>query len=447
MSSPTILLVDDDSGMMDLLSMRLQSAGYRTLCADNGIAALALMEERLPELVMTDLRMEEMDGLALFEDIHRRWPSLPVVVLTAHGSIPEAVKATQKGVYAFLTKPVDKEELLNTIERALKSLPQGGSTEEPVIGPVVTRSAKMFNILEQTRLLAQSDVNVLLTGESGTGKELIARELHHISHRAQRPFVPVNCSAIPADMLESELFGHVKGAFTGAIRDHQGLFAAANGGILFLDEIGDMPLPLQAKLLRVLQDKTIRPVGGTENIAIDVRVVSATHKDLLRAIQQGEFREDLFYRLNVVNITLPSLRQRREDILLLANHFLEKIAGRNQSARKQLSPQAIGQLLEYDWPGNVRQLENVMEQCAALSRSTVISETLVSNAIPGSLNSSMRPLSEAKRDFEREYIATLLKSTDGNMRLAAKLAGRNRSDFYKIVSRHKLDVTAFKRFS
>ncbi|MCW8196561.1 response regulator [Proteobacteria bacterium 005FR1] len=444
MNSPTILLVDDDSGMMDLLSMRLQSAGYRTLCADCGTAALAAMEERLPEMVMTDLRMEEMDGLTLFEEIHRRWPSLPVVVLTAHGSIAEAVKATQQGVYSFLTKPVDKDELLSTIERALQTVPEKQS-DQPEEGPVITRSPKMFNVLEQTRLLAQSEVNVLLTGESGTGKELIARELHRRSHRADKPFVPVNCSAIPADMLESELFGHVKGAFTGAIRDHQGLFAAAHQGFLFLDEIGDMPLPLQAKLLRVLQDKTIRPVGGTENINIDVRVVSATHKDLFNSIQQGDFREDLFYRLNVVNIALPSLRQRREDILLLANYFLNRIADRNRGARKQLSPQAIGRLLEYNWPGNVRQLENVMEQCAALSPSTVISETLVTNAIPGSIGNSMRPLSEAKRDFEREYIATLLKSTDGNMRLAAKLAGRNRSDFYKIVSRHRLDVTAFKR--
>lgn len=446
MSKPTILLVDDDSGMMDLLSMRLQAAGYRVNCADCGAEALALMNSKLPDLVMTDLRMEEMDGLTLFEKIHKRWASLPVVVLTAHGSIPEAVAATQKGVFSFLTKPVDKEELLITIESALKTVPMT-DVDDLSGGRVKTRSAKMFNILEQTRLLAESDVNVLVTGESGTGKELIARELHSLSHRNDLPFITVNCSAIPADMLESELFGHVKGAFTGAIRDHQGLFAAAGGGVLFLDEIGDMPLPLQAKLLRVLQDKTVRPVGGTVETAIDVRVVTATHKDLLASIQEGVFREDLFYRLNVVNIHLPSLRERREDILLLAKHFLQAIADRNQAAAKQLSPQAISRLLEYNWPGNVRQLENVMEQCAALTRATVISETLVGNAIPGSLSGNMRPLSEAKREFEREYIATLLKSTDGNMRLAAQLAGRNRSDFYKIVNRHKLDTTAYKKSS
>ncbi|MEX1033035.1 MAG: sigma 54-interacting transcriptional regulator [Cellvibrionaceae bacterium] len=443
MSKATIMLVDDDPGMMDLLSMRLRAASYYTICADSGAGALASMENELPDLVMTDLRMEEMDGLTLFQKIHKRWPSLPVIVLTAHGSIPEAVAATQKGVYSFLTKPVDKEELLTTIGNALCTLPRT-ETNSPSVGRVKTRSAKMFNILEQSRLLADSDVNVLINGESGTGKELIARELHGLSPRAAQPFITVNCSAIPADMLESELFGHVKGAFTGAIRDHQGLFAAANQGVLFLDEIGDMPLSLQAKLLRVLQDKTIRPVGGTQNRAIDVRVVSATHRHLLAAIQKGEFREDLFYRLNVVNLHLPSLRERREDILLLARHFLHAIAERTGSPAKQLSPQAIARLLEYNWPGNVRQLENVMEQCAALTRASVISDTLVANAIPGSLENGMRPLSEAKRDFEREYIASLLKSTDGNMRLAAKLAGRNRSDFYKIVNRHKLNATTYK---
>lgn len=440
---PTILLVDDDTGMMDLLSMRLQSAQYRTVCAESGARALALMEDKLPDLVMTDLRMEEMDGLALFEKIHQRWPSIPVIMLTAHGSISEAVNATQKGLYSFLTKPVDKDELLTTLGKALQIAP--AANVDDVSTRIKTRSAKMFNVLEQTRLLAESDVNVLVTGESGTGKELIARELHSLSRRTNKPFVSINCSAIPAEILESELFGHVKGAFTGAIRDNPGLFAAAEDGVVFLDEIGDMPMALQAKLLRVLQERVARPVGGTDNVAIKARVVSATHKDLMQAIQNGEFREDLFYRLNVVNIRLPSLRERREDILLLAQHFLQAIADRNHTVAKQLSPEAITRLLEYHWPGNVRQLENVMEQCAALTRANIISETLISNAIPGSLSTGIRPLSEAKREFEREYIIGLLKSTDGNMRLAAKLAGRNRSDFYKIVNRHNLDVQTYKR--
>lgn len=440
---PTILLVDDDTGMMDLLAMRLEAANYATVCAESGARALALMEDKLPDLVMTDLRMEDMDGMALFERIHQRWPSIPVIMLTAHGSIAEAVQATQKGLYSFLTKPVDKDELLTTLGKALQITPT--TVVDGVASRIKTRSARMFNVLEQTRLLAESDVNVLVTGESGTGKELIARELHGLSRRSDQPFVSINCSAIPAEILESELFGHVKGAFTGAIRDHQGLFAAAQNGLVFLDEIGDMPIALQAKLLRVLQERVIRPVGGTDNIAINARVVSATHKDLLQAIQKGEFREDLFYRLNVVNIRLPSLRERREDILLLAQHFLQAIAERNGAATKQLSPEAITRLLEYHWPGNVRQLENVMEQCAALTRANIISETLISNAIPGSLSTSIRPLSEAKREFERDYIIGLLKSTEGNMRLAAQLAGRNRSDFYKIVNRHNLDVQAYKK--
>jgi two-component system response regulator GlrR len=445
MTSPVILLVDDDQGMMELLSMRLQASNYETLCAGSGFEALHLLDQKLPDLVVTDLRMEKMDGITLFEKIHSHWPSLPVIVLTAHGSIPEAVEATQKGVFSFLTKPVDKDELLTIISSALKHHHEYQTVEDSWEHHIKTRSARMYQVLEQAKLLAESDVNVLIGGESGTGKELMATALHKHSKRAKAPFIALNCSAIPSEMLESELFGHVKGAFTGATRDHQGLIAAADGGVLFLDEIGDMPLALQAKLLRVLQEKRVRPVGGTQDVQVDIRVFSATHRDLLKAIANNEFREDLYYRLNVVSINLPSLRERKEDIVFLANHFLKAIAEREGASTKQLAPQAVSRLLSYSWPGNVRQLENVMEQVAALCRGPVISETLIDNALPDQSQKSIPPLSDAKKEFEHDYVTELLRTTQGNMAMAAKLAGRNRSDFYKIVSRHKLDVNVFKQ--
>ena len=445
MSNPVVLLVDDDQGMRELLSMRLQASQYQTLCASNGAEALRVLNEKLPDLVITDLRMEEMDGLTLFEKIHAHWPSLPVIVLTAHGSIPEAVEATQKGVFSFLTKPVDKDELLTIIRSALKHHCERPDASDSWEHHIKTRSARMYHVLEQAKLLAESDVNVLIGGESGTGKELMATALHKHSKRAAAPFIALNCSAIPSEMLESELFGHVKGAFTGATRDHQGLMAAAHGGILFLDEIGDMPLALQAKLLRVLQEKRVRPVGGTHDVPVDIRVFSATHRNLLDAIANNDFREDLYYRLNVVSINLPSLRDRKEDIAFLANHFLHAIAEREGGAVKHLAPQAVARLVGYSWPGNVRQLENVMEQASALCRGPVISDTLIANALPDQSQHHIAPLSDAKKEFEQAYIADLLRSTQGNMAMAAKLAGRNRSDFYKIVSRHNLDVNVFKQ--
>jgi two-component system response regulator GlrR len=444
MSKPVILLVDDDQGMIELLSMRIEALGYEVRSAENGIRALDAMDSQVPDLVVSDLRMEPMNGMVLFENISQRWPTLPVIMLTAHGSIPEAVTATQKGVFSFLTKPVKKDELATVIAKALKHLPTEASKDSNWDDSIYTRSAKMLRVIEQAKLLANSNVNVLITGESGTGKELLARALHTHSNRANQPFVALNCSALPADMLESELFGHVKGAFTGATRDHEGLICTANGGMLLLDEIGDMPLNLQAKLLRVLQEKRVRRVGDTKEFDIDVRIISATHRNLLAAIEANQFREDLFYRLNVVNLHLPSLRERMEDIGFLSTHLLQKIARREGQAEKKLAPQALERLLDYDWPGNVRQLENVLEQAFALSRGSVISDTLVNNALPNSQQRAIAPLSDAKRDFERDYVIELLRSTEGQVTLAAKLAGRNRSDFYKIISRHRIDVDRFK---
>lgn len=444
MSQANVLLVDDDAGMLQLLAMRLSALDYDTQCASNGIEALSCIQQKLPDVVITDLRMEEMNGMALFERIHADWPSLPVIIVTAHGSIKEAVEATQKGVFSFLTKPVDKEELITTLNQAVSRQSDTPRDKQSWAQGFNTCSAKMYQLLEQAHLLASSDVNVLISGESGTGKEVLARSLHSQSRRSPNPFVAINCSAIPSDILESELFGHVKGAFTGASRDHDGLFVSAEGGVVFLDEVGDMPLALQAKLLRVLQEKVVRPVGGTRDRPINVRILSATHRDLAEAIRVNQFREDLYYRLNVVNLSLPSLKERREDIPLLAKHFLSNIAQRTQSPPKSLAPQALTALLSFNWPGNIRQLENVIEQVVALSPGQIVPETLVENALPKSGQSKIRSLTDAKKEFERDYVESLLRSTQGSITEAAKLAGRNRSDFYKIVQRHSVDVERFK---
>ncbi len=444
MKDPLILLVDDDPGMLKLLGMRLKSFGLRTLSAASGSEALTLLETHPVKVLVSDLRMAPMDGLALFHRVHQRWPTLPVILLTAHGTIRDAVDATREGVFAFLTKPVDKDELLSTLNKALSLHSQGSSEPAVADSGLLTRSARMFRLLEQARLYADSDVNILVTGESGTGKELLADTIHNHSSRAGGPFVAINCSAIPSELLESELFGYVKGAFTGANQDREGLFSAADGGTVLLDEIGDMPYPLQAKLLRVLQEGVVRPVGGRADIPIDVRVISATHMDLDAAIAERRFREDLYYRLNVVSLHLPPLRERLEDIPLLVEHFLARISARTGRPAKSLSPDALGLLLGYDWPGNIRQLENVMERLCALGTSAVISATLTAQALPGEAPVGIPSLSEARRDFERDYLVQLLTATGGNMTQAAELAGRNRSDFHKLVKRHDLDPAHFR---
>ncbi len=444
-NKPNILIVDDDPGMLQLLSMRLGASGYQPITATSGSDALNTMKHKNVDAVVTDLRMENMDGLDLFDKLHAEWPTTPVVMLTAHGSIREAVTATQKGLFAFLTKPVDKEELLSTLDKALKiHLPQ--EEHAPQLSTLIlTRSAKMHRLLEQAKLFAESDVNILITGESGTGKELLANNLHQKSPRADQPFIAINCSAIPHDLLESELFGHVKGAFTGAISNRDGLFTVANSGTILLDEIGDMPLSLQVKLLRVLQENKLRPVGGSRDQDINVRVLSATHQNLKEAIEQKTFRDDLYYRLNVVSLELPPLRERLEDIPLLANHFLQKISERTGKPEKTLSPKATSLLLGYHWPGNIRELENVMERVFALAATPVISATQAEHALPGNRGVRIEPLRHAKQQFEYDYLVQLLTATDGNMPLAAEIAGRNRSDFYKLIKRHELDPTKFRQ--
>ncbi|MEB7536786.1 two-component system response regulator GlrR [Pantoea anthophila] len=436
-----LLLVDDDPSLLKLLGMRLSSEGYQVTTAASGPEALRLLQKEKIELVISDLRMDEMDGLALFGEIQKRHTGLPVIILTAHGSIPDAVSATQQGVFSFLTKPVDRDALYKAIDEALAQ--QAPVSDDRWREAIVTRSPLMLRLLEQAHMVAQSDVSVLINGQSGTGKEMLAQAIHTASPRNGKPFVAINCGALPEQLLESELFGHAKGAFTGAVSAREGLFKTAGGGTLFLDEIGDMPQPLQVKLLRVLQERKVRPLGSDHDSEIDVRIISATHRDLPKAMEKKEFREDLFYRLNVVNLKIPALHERTEDIPLLANHLLRQAAERHKPQVRSFSVDAMKRLMAASWPGNVRQLVNVIEQCVALSSSPVISDALVEQALSGE-NSALPTFAEARNQFELNYLRKLLQMTKGNVTNAARLAGRNRTEFYKLLSRHELDASDFK---
>lgn len=437
-----ILLVDDDPGLLRLLSIRLRAEGYEVEAVESAELALAVLHRFHPDLVITDLRMDKMDGIGLLKELQRSSPGLRVLIITAHGTIPDAVVATQSGAFGFLTKPIDKEELMTTVERAMKvsGVPV---VDEDWAEEIITRNQGVKEILAQARMVAGSDARVLITGESGTGKELLARAIHRASPRREKPFVAINCSAMAENLLESELFGHAKGAFTGATRSHKGLFQAAEGGTLLLDEIGDMPMRLQVKLLRVLQEQQVRPVGSTEAIHIDVRVISATHCDLMDMLRQGRFREDLYYRLNVVNIKIPPLNKRREDIPLLVSHFLQEIAKEAGQERKVYAPEAVELLVTAEWPGNIRQLYNVVRQNVALSRSPVISGELVAHSL-GDHAGKLASFSEARDEFTRNYLSQILQITMGNVSQAARLAKRNRTDFYKLLARHDLNPDAFK---
>ncbi|UMV13779.1 two-component system response regulator GlrR [Klebsiella pneumoniae] len=436
-----LLLVDDDPGLLKLLGMRLVSEGYSVVTAESGPEALRVLGREKVDLVISDLRMDEMDGLQLFSEIQKGHPGMPVIILTAHGSIPDAVAATQQGVFSFLTKPVDKDALYKAIDEALEQ--RSPATDEAWRQAIVTRSPLMLRLLEQAGMVAQSDVSVLINGQSGTGKEIVARAIHNASPRHDKPFVAINCGALPEQLLESELFGHARGAFTGAVSNREGLFQAAEGGTLFLDEIGDMPVALQVKLLRVLQERKVRPLGSNRDIEINVRIISATHRDLPKAMARGEFREDLFYRLNVVSLKIPPLSERTEDIPLLANHLLRQSADRHKPFVRAFSSDAMKRLMAAKWPGNVRQLVNVIEQCVALTSSPVIGDALVEQALEGE-NTALPTFVEARNQFELNYLRKLLQITKGNVTHAARMAGRNRTEFYKLLSRHELDANDFK---
>tara|TARA_R110002049_G_scaffold21792_12_gene79120 strand:+ start:4400 stop:5743 length:1344 start_codon:yes stop_codon:yes gene_type:complete len=437
-----ILLVDDDPGLLRLLSIRLRAEGYEVDAVDSAQNALARLPRFAPDLVITDLRMDKMDGIGLLKELQTRSPGLRVVIITAHGTIPDAVTATQSGAFGFLTKPIDKDELMETVEKALRVSGSANIDEDWASG-IITRNQGMKEVLNQAKMVAATDARVLITGESGTGKELLARAIHNASPRKNEAFVAINCSAMAENLLESELFGHEKGAFTGATRSHNGLFQSAEGGTLLLDEIGDMPMRLQVKLLRVLQENQVRPVGSTDAVEVDVRVISATHRDLQDLMKHGGFREDLYYRLNVVNIKLPTLDERREDIPLLVAHFLQVIAREADQERKVYAPEAVEMLVTAEWPGNIRQLSNVVRQNVALSRSPVISAELVQQSL-GEHAGKLLSFTDARDEFTRNYLSQILQITQGNVSQAARLAKRNRTDFYKLLSRHDLNPDQFK---
>lgn len=440
-SNPNLLLVDDDKSLLRLLTIRLEGEGYEVTAVEDGQSALRKLQNDNYDVVLSDLRMPGLDGLSLFEEIMGIRKDIPVILMTAHGTIADAVAATQRGVFGFLPKPVDHDELRTLLQKALSQsqAAQPGDWAKDII----TRSPEMLNVLDQAFRIAQREVSVLISGASGTGKELLANAIHKASNRSDKPFVAINCGALPENLLESELFGHAKGAFTGAVAAHPGLFREADGGTLFLDEIGDMPMTLQVKLLRALQERQIRPVGSSKHVDIDVRIISATHKDLHKEMEEGTFREDLYYRLNVVNLKLPSLKSRSEDIPLLARSLLQQSAQRHGVNVSQFSDDAMQQLVTSSWPGNVRQLVNVVEQCVALTQTPVIPLHLVEQALSAT-KQSWPTLTEARDAFEQQYLHKLLKMTDGNVTRAAELAGRNRTDMHKLMKKHELDAADFR---
>ncbi len=447
--SARILIVDDDVKLLRLLAIRLQRAGWLTETAESGRQALSAVPRFRPHAVITDVRMSGMDGMALFDAIHSQHPTLPVIILTAHGTIPDAVGAAQRGVFAYLTKPFDSEQLTATIQKALRasgSMGAESSDDDAWRAEIITRSPLMESLLGSARKVAQTDSSLLIQGESGTGKELLARAVHRASRRNTQPFVAVNCTAIPEALFESEFFGHRKGAFTGANDSRVGLIQSAHGGTLLLDEIGDMPLAFQAKLLRVLQEREVRPVGATEPVSVDVRVIASSHQNLELAVSERRFREDLYYRVNVVALEIPALAARREDIPLLAVHFLSAVRAKLSDAAVAVtgfSAEAVELLVSAPWPGNIRQLRNVVEQCVVLANTPLLPATLVQAALRSKPREFL-PFAQARDHFEFEYLVNLLQMTQGNVAQAARLAERNRSEFYKLLRKHELNPQAFR---
>ena len=436
-----ILVVDDDPGLLRLLTIRLRAENYEVEAMENGVQALAAASRFRPDLVISDLRMDQLDGIGLLKELQVRWPGLKVILLTAHGTIPDAVHATQMGAFGFLTKPVEKQELLAQVQKALKISGFSDATDD-WRAAFITRSALMEEKLSQAHMVAGTDARVLISGESGTGKELLARAIHIASPRRNKVFATISCSAMAENLLESELFGHAAGAFPGAAKDHIGLFQSAEGGTILLDEIGDLPMALQVKLLRALQENLIRPLGSNNTVASNVRVISATNRDLQALLASSQFREDLYYRLNVVHIELPPLSRRREDIPLLVAHFLATIA-KETGARLIYAPEAVELLATSEWPGNIRQLQNVVRQNCAMAQTPIIPVELVQQSL-GGVQTKLPSFDEARDEFTRSYLSQILQITGGNVSQAARLAKRNRTDFYKLLGRHQLVPDDFK---
>ncbi|MGD8493878.1 MAG: sigma-54 dependent transcriptional regulator [Desulfobacterales bacterium] len=447
-----ILVVDDDPSILKVIRMRLEAQGYRVTTAIEAKKALALAAEHPFDAALLDLKLKGENGIHLMQALHQIHPEMPVIILTAYGTIKSAVAAIKKGAYSYLTKPFDHEELLlqtrNGLERSrltkeVKNLKKIVK-ERYGFENIITKSAKMETVLDQVAHAAESDANVFIEGESGTGKELIARTLHLASARKDGPFVAINCAAIPETLLESELFGYQKGAFTDAARNKKGLFLQAHQGTFFLDEISEMALSMQAKFLRVLQEKEFYPIGAQKTIKVNTRFIASSNRNLESEVKKGTFREDLFYRIHVIVIQLPPLRQRKDDIPLLANYFLNKYARETQKDISGFTPSAFQKLMLHDWPGNVRELENTVECAVALATQNIISEDAIlpdQDAAEGGLQS----LKDAKEDFEKNYLLQLIELTHGNVSQAAKLAGKYRADLYQLLKKYDIKAADYRK--
>ena len=439
-----ILVVDDEPDMRELLRDVLQERGSRVTLAQSGREALKRLGEEEYAVVLTDLRMKEMEGIELLKEIKRSYPETNVIIMTAFGSVETAIEAMKQGAYDYLVKPIKTEELVRVTERALReaALRQEVNRlrrevhKEYSFHQILGKSKPMREVFDLIRRVADSPANLLITGESGTGKELVAKAIHYNSARRDAPFVPVNCAAIPEALLESELFGHMKGSFTDAKADKRGLFEEAQGGTLLLDEISELPLMLQAKLLRAVQEREIRRVGATRPVPVNVRIIAATNLALAEEVKEKRFREDLYYRLNVIELRIPPLRERREDILLLVDAFLHKLAEAAHKTVRGISESALLLLLDYAWPGNVRELENVIERAVTLARGEKIVPEDLPPAIQGA-RGERRVIDEAEErtlplhEMEKEYILRILEKTGGNKYQAAQVLGIDRKTLYR----------------
>ncbi len=447
---PVILVVDDEPLQRDILKTILDSEGYETHTAASGKEALSMLETIHPDVILSDLRMEGMDGLDLIEAIPRKPFEPSIIIITAHGTISSAVEAVKKGAFDYLTKPLDKDILLLNVRRGIERatlLKENIQLQRELfrkfnIEGIIGRSAKMQTAIDITKKVSPSSVTVLITGESGTGKELVARAIHYNSPRRARPFIAINCAAIPDNLFESELFGYEAGAFTGAVSRKEGLFRTADGGTLFLDEIGDLSLPMQSKFLRVLQDKEIRRVGGKDSIKVDVRVIAATNKDLEKELNEGRFREDLYYRLKVVSIKLPPLKERIEDISELSAFFVHKYNREFGRRVKDIDSAALKMLCEYHWPGNIRELETVIERAVLMNdkdriTSEDIKNDLWSRQCKTSFDLDIPDEGIDFEDLEKELMKKALSKANGNASKAAKLLGMSYKTFlYRLEKFH-----------
>ena len=447
-----ILVIDDDQSILQMMKMRMESEKFQVYTAMDYENAIAKVKDDAFDLALVDLKLDRHSGIDLMENFHRIDPDLPVIILTGQGSIKSAVEAMSKGACNFLTKPFDFPELLMQVRDCLDKREQSRASGRQAqiakktdgFQDIIGRSEVMQQVMGQVTQAAATDSIVYINGESGTGKELIARSLHLQSARRKGPFVAINCAAIPENLLESELFGYEKGAFTGAAKRKTGLFAKAHCGTFFLDEISEMPLSMQVKLLRVLEDKQITPLGSTAKaMKIDARILAASNKDLAEEVKKGNFREDLFYRIHVISIRIAPLRERQTDIPLLAGHFLQKFCTEMDKNIKGFSDGALQKLVQHAWPGNVRELQNAVEAAVIMCDHDVITEVMILSAHQPQ-KTKPKSLKLARKEFEKNYLLKLLKSTRGNVSRAASLAGKYRADFYELLKKYDIKPADFR---